>query len=342
MDVNTKEISKTKKLDSLNFLRGVAVLMVCFCHFGGALRGDHIFSGLFDIFHRYGGYGVEVFFVISGFIIPYSLMKGKYRLGDYFRFLYKRLLRLHPPYLAALALTLLITYFSFRTRNASFPESTTSIVRSMFYLQSLRNNPVFWTLRVEVQYYFFIGIFYLLLKRYSNIALFVVLPCLLLLSHTPVIKYISLFKFIVYFLMGILAFLIYADQKNNLRNWLLLGGLFLFAFIFYSKAGFLLATAATFFILFYKKSIPSFLQFPGTISYSIYLVHFPLGIKLINFLKPKLSPGNYYLLFVLTLAVVIISSWIFYKIFEEFSESLSKKVRYSGALTVRKELSPVS
>jgi peptidoglycan/LPS O-acetylase OafA/YrhL len=116
-----------------------------------------------------------------------------------------------------------------------------------------------------------------------------------------------------------------------MRNWLLLGGLFIFAFIFYSKAGFLLASGASMFILFYNKSIPSLLQFPGTISYSIYLIHFPLGIKMINFLKPKVDPAYYSLLFVITLAVVMFSAWIFYKIFEEFSESLSKKVRYAAA-----------
>ncbi|MHB8208815.1 acyltransferase family protein [Mucilaginibacter sp.] len=47
-----------------------------------------------------------IFFVISGFVIPYSLFKANYELKHYFKFLYKRVLRLHPPYLAALLIIL--------------------------------------------------------------------------------------------------------------------------------------------------------------------------------------------------------------------------------------------
>src|ERR1035441_2897196 len=48
---------------------------------------------------KYGWLGVEIFFVISGFIIPYSLYKAGYRVSDFTRFLLKRIARLDPPYL---------------------------------------------------------------------------------------------------------------------------------------------------------------------------------------------------------------------------------------------------
>ena len=59
-----------KHLSSLVLLRGIAALVVCFCHFGGAL--NHIDSVIFKIFGEYGEYGVQCFFIISGFIIPYT------------------------------------------------------------------------------------------------------------------------------------------------------------------------------------------------------------------------------------------------------------------------------
>ncbi|WP_461147988.1 acyltransferase family protein [Spirosoma pulveris] len=52
----------------------------------------------FNILHEYGKYGVQIFFVVSGFVIPLSLKKSNYDERGYPRFLWKRVLRLHPPY----------------------------------------------------------------------------------------------------------------------------------------------------------------------------------------------------------------------------------------------------
>lgn len=110
------------KVTSLDLLRGFAVIMVCFCHFGKPVSHGAIATELFSMLGNYGQYGVHIFFVISGFIIPFSLLKAKYELKDYFRFLYKRFLRLHPPYLVALFFTLLISAASYHARHLPNPE----------------------------------------------------------------------------------------------------------------------------------------------------------------------------------------------------------------------------
>lgn len=51
-----------------------------------------------------------MFFVISGFIIPYSLYKAGYRRGDFGRFLLKRIARLDPPYFATILRCLALSY----------------------------------------------------------------------------------------------------------------------------------------------------------------------------------------------------------------------------------------
>jgi peptidoglycan/LPS O-acetylase OafA/YrhL len=122
------------------------------------------------------------FFVISGFVIPLSLLKGRYHINDYTRFLYKRVLRLHPPYLAALALTLIIMFLSYKARKVNFPENGVSIFKSIWYLHIPSDNPVFWTLAVEAQYYLFIGLFYILLTRYTKQSLFIGIPLLAIMS----------------------------------------------------------------------------------------------------------------------------------------------------------------
>jgi len=50
-------------------------------------------------------------FVISGFVIPWSLYRSQYVLRDYPKFLLKRNVRLYPPYLASIAITILATNF---------------------------------------------------------------------------------------------------------------------------------------------------------------------------------------------------------------------------------------
>jgi peptidoglycan/LPS O-acetylase OafA/YrhL len=57
--------------------------------------------GVFDGFSKFGYLGVDVFFVISGFVIPYSLWGREYSLRQFPRYMIRRAVRLEPPYLAS-------------------------------------------------------------------------------------------------------------------------------------------------------------------------------------------------------------------------------------------------
>jgi surface polysaccharide O-acyltransferase-like enzyme len=82
-------MKKAQRLDSLDLLRGMAVIMVCVCHFGGTLSFEDPNTSIFHAFGIYGRYGVHMFFVISGFVIPLSLYIGKFWISNYFTFLQK-------------------------------------------------------------------------------------------------------------------------------------------------------------------------------------------------------------------------------------------------------------
>ena len=323
-------VSTTNKseLDSLVLLRGIAVIMVCFCHFGDPLQTGHLFSKLFKYFDHYGEYGVHIFFVISGFVIPLSLYRGKYSLTDYPRFLLKRLLRLHPPYLAALALTLIIVFFSYKARQLAFPEDTMSILKSIVYFHIPADNPVFWTLIVEAQYYMLIGLFYVSIMSSPKISFYIAVPFFLFLSQTYITQYITLLSYIVFFLIGTTGFLIYTNQGIRRLNSVALIFLLGFTAFLYEPPAFISSLFTIAFILVYKKTVPKILRFPGKISYSVYLIHFPLGVKLINYFKPKIDLSYSWLLFVTASIIVFIMSWLFYKSFEVYSEKLSKKIKY--------------
>jgi peptidoglycan/LPS O-acetylase OafA/YrhL len=315
------------KITTLGFLRGFAVLAVCFRHLTTPLLVDNHFT-IFDLLHKYGLYGVQVFFVISGFIIPYSLYKADYKISHYFQFLWKRVLRLHPPYIVALVLTFVIAVISYKMRHLPNPEGVSSFVQSLFYLHAPADNPVFWTLRIEAEYYLFIGLFFILLKKYPIASLLVGIPILLLLGHTQLVNYIGLIYYIVFFLIGIVGFKIYTRQGNLAINSLLLVFLLAYSFVYHETAASVFALVTITVILFFRKPVHSALEFPGEISYSLYLIHFPIGTKIINLLSRITEPSYLWSLFILALAVCLAAAWLFWRFIEKPSARLSTKVKY--------------
>lgn len=66
----------SQKILSVEALRGFASIAVTLFHFGGSLT-----TLIPQILHAYGWLGVDIFFVISGFVIPLSLMGKNYRIS---------------------------------------------------------------------------------------------------------------------------------------------------------------------------------------------------------------------------------------------------------------------
>lgn len=95
-------VSPGGRIIELDSLRAAAILAVM-CY--------HEIS--FPFLHRWtvnGWIGVDLFFVLSGFLITGILLRSKNK-PDYFRRFYgRRLLRIFPPYYAFLTLTLIVTF----------------------------------------------------------------------------------------------------------------------------------------------------------------------------------------------------------------------------------------
>ena len=77
-------------IDVLDHLRGFAALAVCLFHLSFANSGFLPAGDPIRSVGAFGYLGVEIFFVISGFVIPYSLSLRGYRLRDAPEFLIKR------------------------------------------------------------------------------------------------------------------------------------------------------------------------------------------------------------------------------------------------------------
>ncbi|WP_439292303.1 MULTISPECIES: acyltransferase family protein [Rahnella] len=79
------------KINSIHYLRGIAALMVVFYHLRVNLNNVYAQKDLGDLLFYGGAFGVDLFFIISGFIICYAtekkenLMAVKYVLRRFFR-----------------------------------------------------------------------------------------------------------------------------------------------------------------------------------------------------------------------------------------------------------------
>jgi peptidoglycan/LPS O-acetylase OafA/YrhL len=100
-----------ERLQSIQALRGLAALSVCLFHFlcaNNNIAPPHFVHSAAEIGH----FGITIFFVISGFVLPLSLFRGGYTLRAFPRFFAKRLIRLEPPYLVTVALATVLAFGS--------------------------------------------------------------------------------------------------------------------------------------------------------------------------------------------------------------------------------------
>jgi peptidoglycan/LPS O-acetylase OafA/YrhL len=151
IDTNTiPEIVKDNHFPSLDGLRAVAIMMVMLYHFGA----NH-FLRPFRILIN-GDTGVNLFFVISGFLITTLLLKEKITHGQISlkRFYLRRALRIIPAaYLFLLVMVLLNTFYKFGITGRSF--ASAFLFYKNFPYQEEPYLGHFWTLAVEAQFYLF-------------------------------------------------------------------------------------------------------------------------------------------------------------------------------------------
>ncbi len=140
------------RMPELDFVRGVAVLMVLFYHglfWSNGLQGlTGLTRSLVDL-TRFGWLGVNLFFVLSGFLITGILLDSKSDVHYFRRFYIRRALRILPA-LYALLLLLILTRYPGRTY----------LLLSFLYLSNLTplwgvamTYPMLWSLAVEEHFY---------------------------------------------------------------------------------------------------------------------------------------------------------------------------------------------
>jgi len=209
----------------LDFLRGIAALSVVFFHFANSALPT-IKPNIAGEYFSHGDLGVKVFFVISGFIIPYAMYSSGYQLRNFFNFILRRLARIGPPSWIAILLTMGI-YFGAIWLNGRPIEgmqwpgiSFRTILANLTYSYSLLDTKayidVYWTLEVEFQYYIMIGLLLPVIMRYASNKW--ILSCILLALNASFFVHNDLILFFrdnSLFIMGILLFLYKTQQIDR-------------------------------------------------------------------------------------------------------------------------------
>ena len=143
-------------LINIQFLRFFAAMLVVLYHTAGQVPGgDSAAHGLFALGRLTGFAGVDVFFVISGFIMAHTTMnqQGMHESSDFAR---RRLARIYSGHWPFFLLTLLVFYWA---RPGHFEES--NLVAS-FFLWPLPLNQtlleITWTLSFELYFYLLFAI----------------------------------------------------------------------------------------------------------------------------------------------------------------------------------------
>lgn len=326
-------------ISSLDLLRGLAALAVVFFHFTHGNPDFLTQENILYVIGRYGFLGVDVFFVISGFVIPYSMYVGKYKTASFGKFMVKRIARIEPPYIISIVLVIALNYLSTLSplyRGAGFEVNTTGLLLHLGYLNAFFHYPwvndVYWTLAIEFQYYLIIAaLFPLLISKKKSKSFLVLL--FLAISGIFVNEHSLFFNYAHLFIVGILLFQFKIGYltKGEFGTMLLI--VLMLIFIKFDKRYLIAALLPYFFIMYFDLS-NKISKFLGDISYSLYLVHIPIGGRVINIAETLFTNEMVRSLFVfVAMAVSIFAAWIFYKLVEKPSIRLSKRLSYSKKKT---------
>ena len=153
-------------------VRAVAALLVILFHIQNALGIQVRYAPVRDIFSA-GHRGVDLFFVLSGFIIAYSHRKDlgrQDRLGNY---LFNRFARIYPAVWIMSALAIVVYMVGFSTPDKADKLTPGAIVASAFLLPQVAVPlvNVTWTLTYEIFFYFLFGI--LIINFRIGLAIFI-------------------------------------------------------------------------------------------------------------------------------------------------------------------------
>ncbi len=336
----------------IDILRFVAALsVVCFHYFS-----SHIVPANFlETYIKHGYMGVQLFFIISGFVIYFSLAKS---IREYF---IGRFLRLYPLFWVMCS----VTYISTLILDKAEALSLKYFFLNLFIINTGQTSRMidgsYWTLTMEIVFYFAIGV-YVYLFSLKNVEWFYILWLALAYAvyylglDGLLITKLMLVRYAPYFVIGGLSALIYQTHKSvdiyaNIRRFSALGLALLAPFYISQKLTESVAVTSNHFgiyslenniilIVIYmlvaaaiilndkiiNKSIILWAKIVGGITYPLYLLHQKFGSLIIIHLGGQDQYGRVSYLSLTVLMSIIVLCYFISKYEERWRKLVYKKI----------------
>jgi exopolysaccharide production protein ExoZ len=330
----------SSKIDSLQAIRGFAAIAVMLAH-GTSILADRLGYVFLGRICMAGFSGVDVFFVLSGFIILHTSRAGHYTCG---KFLKKRFIRIFPIYWVVTAL-LILAHLMVPSVEQSYKGDLGVILGSVFlWPQERYVVGVAWTLTYEVMFYLIFAITYFrnpqcLFWTFCAWSVLIVASCIGVIRTgifavnallNPMILSFGFGCLLAYlhrkhpnfrygawfFWVGTVVFLAFCWLYYRVRlvDPIALGGYVNRVCMFGSSAAILIFGA-----LYLPSAVPRWLVYLGDASYSLYLLHgtiLSLLVKLILYFNIGYWFANFLGAIILFMVTVVLSC-IFYSLVEK-------------------------
>lgn len=326
-------MSGPKRVVLIDQARGLAAFSVAWFHMTNQYHDRVSSTG------SLGWLGVEAFFVISGFVIPNALASypSTYTWRDFPDFLTRRMIRLEPPYMLSIALVIALNLVAQKMpgfQGGPLQYSPNQIMAHFLYLIPFTSYEwiqiVYWTLAYEFGFYIFMALIFPLVGRASR------LPgrltaALGLVANGLVSHLLALF------VMGFAAFRLATRAETRAGSVTIIaasGGAMLFVHAV-PEAVVGTVVAITLSAHASIRQVPgragAAMIWLGTISYSLYLVHIPIGGKIIN-LGRRFVHGQWaeLALSLVAIAICLVAAWLFCQLVERPFVRLARRMPAIG------------
>jgi len=315
-----------KRLNLLDYGRFFAALaVVIFHYFYGGFNSGKITSisqtpELYDI-SKYGFFGVDFFFMISGYVIFFS---AKNRSAS--QFLVSRLVRLYPAFWAALLLTSMVMIIwggpHMKITLAQWLANSTMLA-TLFGYKFV--DGVYWTLIRELYFYFAVFILLLVGMQKKLATAFLIWPYLMVLALLTEKNWLPYLGYHYYYFAAGALFAI-AKEKADLKVYITLFVTYILSLYFSSQSEvhskpIVIAIISAFYLFFLFINTPkgASLKLPqatllGALTYPIYLIHAHIGFIFISMFATE---NNKYLILLVTFLLVIFIAYLINAIIEK-------------------------
>lgn len=319
------------RVNNFDFLRLLFASLVVFSHSFPLTKNPQILSEVTNNQINLGGLSVNVFFIMSGFLIMNSLKRSKSSIN----YLWKRILRLFPGLIVLTIITLIVLPLYYIGSNIflektywTYLPNVLSLYRVQYTVSGIfKDNPYpnaingsLWSLSYEFTMYLFLLLLFTIKKK-TKILLFVLVIAFVC-SYIFYVKYPDLFKnyfgffwldseklymLSTYFLGGSLLTMFNLERINNRIVKVTLTILIVLSiyFNYYALAAPIFLTVLIILIANSYNKILNFIPKKiGDISYGVYIYGFLIQQSLMNYFKL-----NAITLFLISISITYIISY---------------------------------